>query len=147
MRLPTCDFRIATEREGTYFCRHRRVHSVGNLVEADVCCTCIWHGTECHDPRIVPDDPLNQPEAERVVPHEFPPMRQRVWNLARSLTDFVMDGLKTVTAEQYEDRLKICDGCDRRREDYCVECGCSLSLKARGRAFQCPLQKWPEFDE
>ena len=74
----------------------------------------------------------------------MPPLYQQAWNLAQSLTAFVADGCKTVTADQYRQRLEICDGCDRRRGNRCAACGCRLSLKARGRAFRCPLSKWPE---
>ena len=76
-------------------------------------------------------------------PSEFPPLHRQAWNLARSLADFVADGLKTLSKEEYEARLKICDACDQRRGNRCLVCGCRLSLKARGRAFQCPLGKWP----
>jgi hypothetical protein len=72
-----------------------------------------------------------------------PPLVRQAWNLARSLADFVADGCKTVSEEQYRGRLEICDVCDRRRGNRCLQCGCRLSLKARGRAFKCPLDKWP----
>lgn len=73
-----------------------------------------------------------------------PPLKRQLWNLAESLAAFVADGLKTVSKEQYEARLKICDACDQRRDNRCLKCGCNLSLKARGRAMKCPLDKWPE---
>jgi len=76
----------------------------------------------------------------------FPPLRRQVWNLARSLADFLADGCKTLTQEQYRARLEICDRCDQRRGNRCLKCGCRLSLKARGRAFKCPLGKWPIVD-
>jgi hypothetical protein len=70
-------------------------------------------------------------------------LAKQAWNLVRSLADFVADGCKTVTADQYRQRLEICDACDQRRDNRCMKCGCRLSLKARGRAFKCPLEKWP----
>jgi len=73
-----------------------------------------------------------------------PPLLKQAWNLARSLADFVADGCKTVTADQYRRRLEICDACDQRRHNRCMKCGCRLSLKARGRAFTCTEGKWPE---
>jgi hypothetical protein len=72
-----------------------------------------------------------------------PPLAKQAWNLVRSLADFVADGCKTVTADQYRQRLEICDACDQRRDNRCMKCGCRLSLKARGRAVKCPLEKWP----
>ena len=59
------------------------------------------------------------------------------------MVDFTSDGFKTISGEQYRARLEICDTCDRRHGNECEECGCYLRLKARGRAFQCPLGKWP----
>jgi hypothetical protein len=73
----------------------------------------------------------------------FPPLHRQAWNLARALADFVADGMKTVSEEEYQARLEICDGCDQRRGNRCLKCGCRLTLKARGRAFRCPLDKWP----
>jgi hypothetical protein len=82
--------------------------------------------------------------ASQSQPAKFPPLHPQAWNLARSLADFVADGMKTVSQQEYETRLKICDTCDQRRGNRCLKCGCRLSLKARGRTFQCPLGKWPE---
>ena len=78
------------------------------------------------------------------APHQkMPSLARQAWNLARSLADFVADGCKTVTREQYQARLEICDSCDHRRNNRCMKCGCRLSLKAQGRAFKCPAGKWP----
>ncbi len=76
-------------------------------------------------------------------PERSPNLVRQAWNLARSLTDFVADGCKTVTADQYRQRLDICAGCTHRRNNRCMKCGCRLSLKAQGRAFKCPEGKWP----
>ncbi|NLS96848.1 MAG: hypothetical protein GXX96_32330 [Planctomycetaceae bacterium] len=76
-------------------------------------------------------------------PGHPPSLVRQAWNLATSLADFVADGCKTVTAEQYRQRLEICDGCPHRRNNRCMKCGCRLSLKAQGRAFKCPEGKWP----
>lgn len=73
---------------------------------------------------------------------EFPSLPKQAWNLARSLADFVADGCKTVDDATYKVRLEVCDGCDQRNGNRCLKCGCRLSLKAKGRAFRCPLGKW-----
>lgn len=73
----------------------------------------------------------------------MPSLTRRVWNLAQAMTDFVADGLKTVEGHVYETRLQICNDCDQRCENRCLKCGCNLALKARGRAFDCPLNRWP----
>ena len=73
---------------------------------------------------------LDDARISETRPSDFPPLHRQAWNLARALADFVADGLKTVSKEQYEARLQICDGCDRRRENRCLVCGCRLALKA-----------------
>jgi len=77
-------------------------------------------------------------------PNRMPSLPRQAWNLTRSLAAFVADGMRTVTEQQYRQRLEICNTCDRRRRNRCLKCGCRLSLKARGRAFRCPLRKWPK---
>lgn len=104
-------------------------------------------------PAEAPDDRTNPQRAE---PHEArgepspanhpmkpPSLARQAWNLAESLAGFVADGCHLVSAEHYRQRLEICDVCDARRDNRCMKCGCRLSLKARGRAFKCPLDKWP----
>lgn len=68
---------------------------------------------------------------------------EQLWNLATAVKDFVADGLQTVSGEEYAARLEICESCHQRSENVCQACGCYLTLKARGRVFECPLNKWP----
>lgn len=84
-----------------------------------------------------------QPQGTAAANHKMPSLARQAWNLARSLADFVADGCKTVSADQYRERLEICDACDHRRNNRCTKCGCRLSLKAQGRAFKCPEGQWP----
>jgi ferredoxin len=134
--LPPCDCRVNTDQKGIYLCRHPMVHARANLVDRAVCATCQYCATPCPSPRSL--------EAGEVVDvRKMPPMQTRAWNLTKSLAAFVANGLRTVTDEQYAQRLNICDGCSERRDNYCLQCGCYLTWKATGRAFQCPLKKWP----
>jgi hypothetical protein len=73
-----------------------------------------------------------------------PRLARQAWNLAQAMVEFAADGAKTLSQEQYSRRLEICDPCEKRRGSRCVECGCFLKVKARGRAFTCPMGKWPE---
>lgn len=84
------------------------------------------------------------PTSPAAPPLRPPPLLRQAWNLAAALAGFVADGCQTVSAEEYGQRLEICDACDQRRDNRCMKCGCRLSLKARGRAFQCPEGKWPD---
>jgi hypothetical protein len=78
--------------------------------------------------------------------HEMPSLAKMGWNIATSLASFVADGCKTVDADEYKRRLEICDKCEHRIADSnrCTKCGCYLSIKAKGRAFECPENKWPD---
>lgn len=73
---------------------------------------------------------------------KMPSMPRRAWNFSKALASFVADGCKTVEKEEYRRRLTICSGCDRRSGGGCKKCGCNLALKAKGRAWKCPLGKW-----
>lgn len=72
-----------------------------------------------------------------------PPLSKQIWSLASALKDFIADGMQTVTAEQYEARLAVCDTCDQRGDNRCLNCGCLIPAKAKGRAWNCPLNRWP----
>jgi len=74
----------------------------------------------------------------------MPPIQQRVWNLGKALVDFVADGCATVSKEEYAARLAACDTCNHRKGVWCrhKKCGCCTMIKAKGRAWNCPLGKW-----
>jgi hypothetical protein len=80
-------------------------------------------------------------------PRPNPTLSQRIWNLAASVAAFVADGCRTITKEQYQERLEICAPCPERRNNMCRQCGCQLLLKAQVRALVCPLAKWPALTE
>lgn len=83
------------------------------------------------------------PRGRRRHGKTMPRLTQQIWNLAKSTAEFIADGCKTVSADEYGERLEICDRCDHRSGNRCAKCGCYLALKARGQAFQCPAGKWP----
>ncbi len=78
------------------------------------------------------------------LPPGMPPVFERARHFVKAIKDFWSDGMKTVTKEQYVERLTICAGCDLVNGNWCRKCGCWLSLKARGRAFECPGGYWPQ---
>ena len=133
-KLPSCEYRVDLEDANSFGCRHQRLFAPGHRVTASICLTCKLRSSVCEEPRSI-DEVKN--------PKKVPSLAKRGWNLTKALTTFVSDGCQTLREEDYQTRLQICDTCARRREDHCLECGCRLSLKARGRAFRCPLGKWP----
>jgi hypothetical protein len=72
----------------------------------------------------------------------MPPLTTQAWNFAASIAAFVSDGLRLVSQEEYARRLAICEPCKHRRHSRCSKCGCGLTLKAKGRAFKCPIGLW-----
>ena len=143
---PPCEYRVDTPISDEYFCRHRRVHAKANLVSGAVCKTCPERTVHCENPRAVPTpeelDEAHELSLKDAPLRAFPPLQRQAWNFLKSVKDFVGDGMRTVTNGEYEARLQICDGCRERVGNRCQKCGCNLALKARGRAFDCPLGLW-----
>ena len=88
---------------------------------------------------------MNDPHADDRA-HRPPPLAHQAWNLAWALGQFVSDGCRLVSTDEYRRRLETCDTCEFRRGGRCMKCGCRLRWKARGRAFRCPAGKWPAVD-
>lgn len=141
MKLPNCEFRKSTEVDHHFVCLHNRVRVAGGRVTSEVCRTC--------SARTLPSITQLSSTANsfgQSAKRRSPNPTQRAWNLAASVKDFISDGCRTVLKEQFEERLKICDGCEFRNANSCTKCGCRLNLKARGRAFRCPVDRWPKLD-
>ena len=85
--------------------------------------------------------PCPSPEYGRGEP-ELPPLTTQAANLFQSVVAFVGDGCGVVDNDQYRRRLDICQTCDRRAGKRCAACGCWINVKARGRAFRCPIGRW-----
>jgi len=80
--------------------------------------------------------------AEPVGQQAFPPLATQASNFFQAAVAFVGDGCALVDDAEYRRRLTVCHFCDRRSERRCTACGCWIGLKARGRAFTCPLDRW-----
>jgi len=80
--------------------------------------------------------------AERSPQHAFPPFGSQVASFLQSAVAFVGDGCAMVDETEFRRRLDVCRTCERRAGRRCSECGCWIGLKARGRAFACPLDRW-----
>jgi len=72
----------------------------------------------------------------------IPGMAARIWNAAHAIGAFVSDGFQLVPQEEYQKRLTACEVCEFRSGTVCSKCGCFIDLKARGRAFECPDNRW-----
>lgn len=138
MNVPPCRHRGESPvSPGRFACKHPQVYNPDGVSEAD-CAACRAAGVFFDSPPLT-----HAPIVKRTVDKT---MWSRPWNLAKALKDFVADGCKTLSVEDYQRRLEICAACPHRERNTCGICGCRLSLKARGRAFQCPLDKWPRIE-
>lgn len=48
----------------------------------------------------------------------------------------------TVSSEEEKKRKDICISCENYKIFYCSECGCSITLKTKLKAANCPINKW-----
>jgi hypothetical protein len=146
-QLPACQYRVAAQQPTAFFCRHSKVRTADGIVSAEVCASCSVSDVLCANPRPVPEEHPVAVDFKPAPPRKLPPLGRRLWNAAVSLAEFVTDGCHTVTAEQYAERLETCDSCPERQNTRCLRCGCNLAVKARGRAFKCPLGKWTSLED
>lgn len=54
---------------------------------------------------------------------------------AISPKDRVSDGV-------YEQRIGICEGCEKLSGPTCMACGCYVELRAIRKSIRCPYKKW-----
>lgn len=136
-QIPECTHRALTDRRNVFVCRHPALDARGQTVTPSIC-----RGCAIRD--LTGDAALRslQERAEKSKPSQPPPLWQQVWSFTAAMAAFVADGCTTVDRTEYARRLSICDACEQRRGSRCLKCGCGLPLKARGRAFRCPLEKW-----
>ena len=141
MDVPHCEYRVQTKTNGVFFCRHSAVATTNNQVTFSVCRICPVRTVPCENRRPVPTE-------EELVKAESASLGRMAAGFTRSMVDFAKDGFRLVSDEQYEERLAICHACDFyvRKANRCRKCGCGLRYKPRGRAFRCPVDKWPEID-
>jgi hypothetical protein len=95
-----------------------------------------------HIPVPVPSGRAEQDSREPPRQPAFPPLTTQAANLFSSVVSFIGDGCALVDDAEYRRRLMICHACDRRVGRRCAECACWIGVKARGRAFHCPLEQW-----
>lgn len=83
-------------------------------------------------------------------------MENRIKQIIEGWRNYLIppDELKDKIEEVYNYRMEICRQCDEFSEnvrkkkqlpltvEYCTNCGCALSAKARCLSCSCPLGKW-----
>lgn len=73
----------------------------------------------------------------------LPSKLKQAWNLTKAMATHVAKGRKIALPEVVEERLAICDTCEKRTDDRCSDCGCFIDVKATLETSECPLLYWP----
>ena len=79
---------------------------------------------------------------QKYTPKKSPSLAKQAFNFAKSTTKHVAGGMMHVDSKTYQERVGICNGCDRLKDDKCIECGCFVKLKAKWASESCPIGKW-----
>jgi hypothetical protein len=134
-----CKYQSLTERKNAFTCAlgfHGGFPYIGN------CLTCIENNQ--NNPEHVERAIMAFPK-KREDTHVDPSMRAK----ARSLAKAALDESKAITQKEppvspevIEQRLAICQGCERFDNGKCKDCGCYMKFKARMRSQHCPQGKW-----
>lgn len=86
---------------------------------------------------------------EKVAPKEEPGVLDLITNFTGSLTKWVAAGFPVTTEEEYKQRMAICKGCPKWKENplsievlgRCSLCGCT-GFKPWLKTEACPEEKW-----
>ena len=87
------------------------------------------------------NDVNNQDSADtQTCGDKLPSLPQQAKNLGQAVISHAINGFKQ--ADDYENRIAICEGCERFKNDKCLECGCFMKVKAKWAEQSCPINKW-----
>ena len=111
---------------------------------------------ECRGPKQNPNDCSKNAEtstsnfvpevsvAESTEEIKLPSTTEMAKNFIKSAAKHVAGGMKNVTDEKQNERLKICSECPFIVENgsRCGKCGCFLQTKTKWESSSCPIGKW-----
>lgn len=88
-------------------------------------------------------------KAKTAQPQSSPSLIEKAGNLAKAVSKRVMSGGQNVTAQQRQERLKICqeNKCGKYNNGICNACGCFLAIKTKWASEDCPEGLWPKLDK
>ena len=87
------------------------------------------------------------PENESPRDQKMPSLARQAWNFTRAVADHIKSGAAHASEKLYKHRLQECDGCDRREDTRCLECGCFIPTKAKWASGDCPIGKWTKEED
>ena len=71
---------------------------------------------------------------------------QKIKSAVRAILKAVKDPRK-VSSKHYKARMNVCGGCEFKRRNKCIACGCHIPLKGKLRVWSCDLGKWDGVDK
>ena len=71
---------------------------------------------------------------------------QKIKSAAIAMFKAVKDPRK-VSSKHYNARMDVCAGCEFKRKNKCLACGCHIPLKGKLRVWSCDLGKWDGVDK
>ena len=73
---------------------------------------------------------------------------EKVTQFTKELAKYIKEGAPNVTSAEYEERLRICEGCPFISDKFtCTECGCNMTAKSKWSTSECPKDKWPKIEK
>ena len=76
----------------------------------------------------------------------FPTFFDQIKNLSQSAKDIVYDAVTgnqiVVSEEVKQNRMDICNSCEKNDGGKCRACGCFLEVKTKFASSYCPIMKW-----
>ncbi len=76
----------------------------------------------------------------------LPPLTKMVSNFAQAVVKHIATGMREVSKEVLEERLKVCTLCKHRNDERCSICGCFIVAKAKMADQPCPLGFWTDLE-
>lgn len=79
---------------------------------------------------------------------QLPPIATRVMSFAKAIVSAAAGGpVPVVPRDVWTERLEICKECDAFDAGRCRYCGCGMRTKSRLKSQDCPIGRWPLFEE
>lgn len=128
-------------------CGHKNVFTPLQIINEHICSICQFQSRQIDQSKLRTQLPIVDPEMLVAHPNYNPSGSQpSLFDMGRtflsSTARYVMGGAKTVSKEEYDERMAICNSCEHRDGFRCILCTCRLDKKCARSTEECPIKKW-----
>lgn len=120
-------------------CSNKMVKVPNGCIPIAVCEGCPWAA------RVMNESMLRK-SGENVIAQnpnfKQPGIIEMGTNFVKSTVKHVVNGAETVSQEEHQQRLNICNGCEYKVGNSCKLCGCCLIKKTKWKVSECPIGRW-----